>query len=272
MNNHFLGNDGLAFSATLIVQDRVVLTTWGRRLGAAPICLLLLMLALVSPRLLPGQPAPRNDLNISIIGAHWTSYVLAGVWGATVGLRWRDLELLGGVCKRVSYKSNYVAATAKTNDNSAKTKTITVAGIAFTYRVGKQLADAPASAFSATSNTLIVPTTGYTPNGGDWVLLDEGFCELLYDGYDRMAISLVELDGGLATTREVFQDGMLSLPYDKKQWAKQRYDTDRWATWTLEPLDFDGDNEVFLIKTSGLYDISQTQPGNATSWLRLQRF
>jgi hypothetical protein len=78
-----------------MVQDRAVLTTWGRHLGASPICLFLLVLALVSPRSLHGQDALRNDLNISI-GAHWTRHVLAGGWGATVGLRWRELELLAG--------------------------------------------------------------------------------------------------------------------------------------------------------------------------------
>jgi hypothetical protein len=78
-----------------MVQDRAVLTSWGRRLGASPICLLLLVLALVSARSLHGQDTLRNDLNISI-GAHWTRYVLAGGWGATVGLRWRELELLAG--------------------------------------------------------------------------------------------------------------------------------------------------------------------------------
>jgi hypothetical protein len=78
-----------------MAQDRAVLTTWGRRLGASPICLLLLVLALISPLSLPGQLSPRNDLNISI-GAHWTRHILAGGWGATVGLGWRHFELLAG--------------------------------------------------------------------------------------------------------------------------------------------------------------------------------
>jgi hypothetical protein len=170
------------------------------------------------------------------------------------------------------YKSNDVTGTVKTNDQSSKTRTITVSGVSFTYRVGKQLADAPASAFSATLPYLILPNSGYTPNNGDWVLLEEGFCGLFNDGYDRMAISVVELDGGIPATYAVPQDDMGTLPYDKKQWAKQRYDTDRWAIWTVEPSDFDGDNEVYLIKTAGLYSISQTQPGNASSWILLQRF
>jgi hypothetical protein len=171
------------------------------------------------------------------------------------------------------YKSNDVTATVKTNDNSAKTRTITVAGIAFTYRVGKQLADAPASAFSATSNTLIVPTTGYTPNGGDWVLLDEGFCDLSYDGYDRMAISVVELDGGIAPgTHEVPQDDLATVPFNLRQWARQRFNTDRWAKWTISPFHFDADNEVYLMKTGGVFNISQTQPGSGSSWVLLQRF
>ena len=170
------------------------------------------------------------------------------------------------------YKSNDVSGTVKTNDLSAKTKTISMAGIPFTYRVGKQLADAPATAFSATQPYQIDPGSGYTPNGGDWVLLEKGFCELLNDGYDRMAISVVELDGGIPPTHAVPQDDMGTLPYDKKQWAKQRFDTDRWGIRTVKPSDFDGDNEVYLIKSAGLYGISQTQPGNASSWILLERF
>ncbi len=170
------------------------------------------------------------------------------------------------------YKSNDVAGTVKTNDRSSKSKTVTIFGITFSYQVGKQLADAPASAFSSTLPYLIEPTTGYTPNGGDWVLLEEGFCDLLYDGYDRMAISLVELDGGWVTTHMVDQSSMSALPYDNQQWAKQKYITDRWATNEIVPSDFDGDNEVYLVKTNGIFGKSQTQPGNASSWVLLQRF
>jgi hypothetical protein len=171
------------------------------------------------------------------------------------------------------YKSNDVAGTVKTNDLSSKTRTITIGGIAFSYHVGKQLADAPASAFSATQPYLVLPNSGYTPNNGDWVLLDEGFCDLLYDGYDRMAISVVELDGGLAPgTHEVPQIDLTTIPNDLKQWARQKFASDRWAKFTVSPNDFAGDNEVYLIKTGANYGISQTQPGNGSSWVLLQRF
>jgi hypothetical protein len=170
------------------------------------------------------------------------------------------------------YQSNDQAATVKTNDQSSKTKTLNFGGVLVTYRVGKQLADAPASAFSATSGTIISPASGYTPNGGDWVLLDEGFCDLLYDGYNRMAISLVELDGGIPPTHQVDQPTLLTLPYDDQQWAKQKYATDRWARSEVQPSDFDGDNEVYIIKSNGGFFVSQTQPGNASSWVRLERF
>jgi hypothetical protein len=171
------------------------------------------------------------------------------------------------------YKSNDVIGTVKTNDNSAKTKTINIAGILVTYHVGKQLADAPASAFSATTNIAITPSSGYTPNGGDWVLLDEGFCDLSDNGYDRMAISVVELDGGLSGTIEVDQQSIVSTPYDKHQWAKQRFDTDRWAVEDdLRPSDFSGDNEIYLVKSGAGYTKSQTQPPLSSSWVLLQRF
>jgi hypothetical protein len=171
-----------------------------------------------------------------------------------------------------AYQSTDMLATLKTNDNSTKTKTITIFGITFTYRVGKQLADAPPSAFSATSNVTITPSGGYTPTSGDWVLLDRGFCDVSQNGYDRMAISVVELDGGWVGTRQVSQPSIVSAPYDLQQWAKQRFDTDVWAKIFVEPNDFTGDNEIYLVKTGSLYGKSQVQPSNSSSWVLLQRF
>jgi hypothetical protein len=170
------------------------------------------------------------------------------------------------------YQSNDMLSTLKTNDLSTKTKTITIFGLSFTYRVGKQLADAPPSAFSATSNVTITPTSGYTPSNGDWVLLDRGFCDVSQNGYDRMAISVVELDGGWVDTKEIDHASISSAPYDLQQWAKQRFTTDRWARLTIQPSHFAGDNEAFLVKTGSSYLVSQTQPANSSSWILLQRF
>jgi hypothetical protein len=125
----------------------------------------------------------------------------------------------------------------------------------------------------ATTNTLMTPTTGYTPNNGDWVLLDKGFCDLLYDGYDRMAIAVVELDGGLwVPTEEVPQTDLGSVPLDKRQWARDTFNTDRWVKSTIKPSDFDGDNEVYLIRLGTNFVVSQSPPGNAYPWVLLQRF
>jgi hypothetical protein len=171
-----------------------------------------------------------------------------------------------------AYQSNDMLATLKTNDLSAKTKAVTIFGITFTYRVGKQLADAPPSAFSATSNVTITPSSGYTPNGGDWVLLERGFCDLSQNGYDRLAISVVELDGGLVGTKQVDHTSISSAPYDLQQWAKQKYQTDVWSKITIQPSAFSQSNSIYVVKVGQSFAVAASQPSNSQTWIRLERF
>lgn len=172
------------------------------------------------------------------------------------------------------YQSDDLLGTAKTNDLSTKTRTINLYGVPVTYKVGKQLADVPASAISASTQHVVTPSSGYNPgSSSDWVLLGSGFCELVYDGYDRMAVSVVEWDGGIAVdTRIVNHPSLDPLPYEKRQYARQWFETDRWARTMIQPSDFAGDNQVYLVKTAGLYGISQTRPSAASSWILLELF
>ena len=176
------------------------------------------------------------------------------------------------------YNSGNPLLYLQTNDRSQEIDAMTIAGNKYNLDRGKLLAEVPDNNISATLNTVITTSSGFTADG-DWVLIDSGLCEgATPTTYNRVYVSAFERDPKPFWKEYYgfpYHDSIIEVEGSVDDWQPlyMPHNSDCWVDTTLQVSDFATQDHLYLVDVgAGPTTISYTQPAANTSWFHIELF